>query len=72
MIPRSTAAVRSSTPSSGNAGYKDGARQHGFDTYVTMGATASFSRFSVGANYRNGDRSLGQSGRFAFNTGINF
>lgn len=52
--------------------YKDGDRQHGFDKYVTMGATASFSRFSVGANYRNGDRSLGQSGRFAFNTGVNF
>jgi hypothetical protein len=39
---------------------------------VTMGATASISRFSVGASYRNGDRSIGQSGRFAFNTGINF
>jgi len=39
---------------------------------VTMGATASISRFSVGASYRNGDRSIRQSGRFAFNTGINF
>ena len=52
--------------------YKGGDRQHGFDKYVTMGATASFTRFSVGASYRNGDRSLGQSGRFAFNTGVNF
>ena len=51
---------------------KNGARQRGFDSYVTMGATASISRFSVGASYRNGDRSIGQSGRFAFNTGINF
>lgn len=55
---------------SGN--YKDGNRQRGFDKYVTMGATASFNRFSVGTSYRNGDRSLGQSGRFAFNTGVNF
>ena len=52
--------------------FKSGDRQHGFDSYVTMGATASVSRFSVGASYRNGDRSLGQSGRFAFNTGVTF
>ncbi|HUQ80442.1 MAG TPA: hypothetical protein VM076_04870 [Gemmatimonadaceae bacterium] len=52
--------------------YKDGDRQKGFDTYVTMGATAAFNRFSVGATYRNGDRSVGQSGRFAFSTGVNF
>ena len=52
--------------------FKNGARQHGWDTYVTMGATASVSRFSLGANYRNGDRSLGQSGRFSFTTGVNF
>jgi hypothetical protein len=55
-----------------SSNYKDGDRQHGFDTYVTMGATAAFTRFSVGATYRNGDRSLGQSGRFAFSTGVNF
>lgn len=52
--------------------FKNGDRQHGFDTYVTMGATASFNRFSIGTNYRNGDRSLGQSGRFSFNTGVSF
>jgi len=52
--------------------YKNGARQWGWDSYVTMGATASFSRYSVGANYRNGDRSLGQSGRFSFSTGVSF
>lgn len=52
--------------------YKNGKRQRGFDKYVTMGATGSISRFSVGASYRNGDRSLGQSGRFAFNTGVSF
>ena len=52
--------------------YKDNHRQYGFDQYVTMGATAAFSRFSVGASYRNGDRSLGGSGRFAFNTGVSF
>ena len=53
-------------------GYKNGARQKGFDGYVTMGATAAFSRFSVGANYRNGDRSLGEAGRFSFSTGVSF
>jgi hypothetical protein len=53
-------------------GYKNGARQKGFDSYVTMGATAAFSRFSVGANYRNGDRSLGEAGRFSFSTGVSF
>jgi len=52
--------------------YKNGARQWGWDTYVTMGATASFSRYSVGATYRNGDRSLGESGRFSFSTGVSF
>ena len=55
-----------------SANFKNGARQKGFDTYVTMGATASVSRYSVGASYRNGDRSIGQSGRFAFSTGVNF
>ena len=55
-----------------SADYKNGARQWGWDSYVTMGATASFSRYSVGASYRNGDRSLGQSGRFAFSTGVSF
>ena len=53
-------------------GYKNGARQKGFDGYVTMGATAAFSRFSVGANYRNGDRSLGETGKFSFTTGVSF
>lgn len=53
-------------------GYKNGARQKGFDGYVTMGATAAFSRFSVGANYRNGDKSLGEAGRFSFSTGVSF
>jgi hypothetical protein len=53
-------------------GFKNGARQRGFDKYVTMGATASVSRFSVGASYRNGDMSLGKSGRVAFNAGVNF
>jgi hypothetical protein len=52
--------------------FKNGDRQHGFDAYVTMGATAAFNRFSVGANYRNGDRSLGESGRFSFSTGVSF
>jgi hypothetical protein len=52
--------------------YKNGARQRGVDGYVTMGATAAFSRFSVGANYRDGDRSLGGSGRFSFTTGVSF
>lgn len=53
-------------------GFKNRDRQHGFDKYVTMGATASVSRFSVGASYRNGDASLGKSGRMAFNAGVNF
>jgi hypothetical protein len=44
----------------------------GFDGCVTMGATAAFSRFSVDANYRNGDRSLGEAGRFGFSTGVSF
>jgi hypothetical protein len=52
--------------------FKNGDRQRGFDTYVTVGATASVSRFSMGASYRNGDRSLGQSGRFAFMSGVSF
>ena len=53
-------------------GYKNGARQKGFDGYVTMGATAAFSRFLVGTNYRAGDRSLGEGGRFSFSTGVSF
>ena len=52
--------------------FDNGARQRGFDTYVVMGATASVNRFSVGTTYRNGDRSLGESGRFGFSTGVNF
>jgi len=52
--------------------FEDGARQRGFDRYVTMGATASVSRFSVGASYRNGDTSLGKSGRTAFTAGVSF
>jgi hypothetical protein len=50
----------------------NGARQRGWDTYVTMGMTAALDRFSVGANYRHGDKSLGSSGRFAFSTGVSF
>jgi hypothetical protein len=52
--------------------FNNSAKEHGWDSYVVMGATASFSRFSVGANYRNGDMSLGKSGRFGFNTGVSF
>lgn len=52
--------------------FKSGKRQRGVDGFVTMGATASVSRLSIGASYRNGDDRLGQSGRFAFTTGINF
>ena len=53
--------------------FRNGARQKGWDGYVTMGATAAlFERFSVGASYRNGDRSLGESGRFAFTSGVSF
>ena len=52
-------------------GFKNGARKTGFDQYVTMGATASVNRFSLGTSYRHGDRSLGESGRFAFTTGVN-
>ena len=37
-----------------------------------MGMTAALDRFSVGANYRQGDKSLGSSGRFAFSTGVSF
>ena len=53
-------------------GFKNRAKQRGFDKYVVMGATAAVSRFSVGANYRNGDKSLGESGRFSFSTGVSF
>ena len=53
-------------------GYKNGARQRGFDGYVTTGATAQFSRFSVGANWRKGDRSTGESSRLSLSTGVAF
>jgi hypothetical protein len=52
--------------------YKNGARQRGFDGYVTTGATAQFSRFSVGANWRKGDRSAGEGSRLSLSTGVAF
>ena len=52
--------------------YKNGARQRGFDGYVTTGATAQFSRISVGANWRKGDRSAGEGSGLSLSTGVAF
>ena len=48
------------------------ARQRGWDGFVTTGITAAVGRYSFGANWRRGDVSLGDTGRFAFTTGVSF
>ena len=51
---------------------ENGARQRGWDAFVTTGASATLDRFTVSASYRRGDASLDGAGRFAFSTGVAF
>jgi hypothetical protein len=53
-------------------GFANGAKQRGWDRYVTMGASLSLNRFSINGAYRNGDMSLGESGRWSFGSGVSF
>jgi len=50
----------------------NGAQQRGWDGYVTLGATASTGRWSVGATSRHGERATRQGGRLALRAGASF